>query len=146
MLPQIIRWTVLFGLWKKFRKQIVVTIATLVLLLLISIVHQDFVAYQGSLAQPNETWLAWSFLLKWLLYLSVAGGYLAWLWKTPAANSNSKLHQEMADIEQFANSKSSDNSDLKDKTKGDDPFANIRAKTKLRSKAEFIIEQNKDNN
>lgn len=143
MLPQLIRWTVLLGLWKKFRKQILLTLLCIGLLVLLSILHQDFVAYQATLTEPNQTWLAWSFAVKWGLYFVVLLVYW-WMISRSSSTATSDLHQEMADLEQVKAQMSKADGGTNKKAKEQDPFATIRTKSKLRSKAEIIIEHGKN--
>jgi H+/Cl- antiporter ClcA len=137
MLPQLLRWTVLIGLWKKFHRPIVIVFFTLIALLVVSIVHQDFLSYQKSLNQVNEQVLAWSYAIKWLLYLALIA--IGFIWGKKSLVQKGSLQKKMGkpDID----IKSSDDSVSETALDASDPFSNIRKKAKLRSEADFLLEQ-----
>lgn len=144
MLNQMVKWTVIIGLWRKYKQHISATLFLLLGLLLITLFHQDFVEYNE---QSQTPYLALSYLVKWLAYLSCGVLYVVVLKRiNKTAKFDSTLHNMM-------NNKAS-NTTKADKTEEEvensantsntDPFAHLRSKKSLRSKADFIIESDEN--
>ena len=134
MFNQMIKWTVIISLWRKYKSHLISSLILLFALVLINIIHQDYLAYAES-AQSNS--VGWSFLVKWALYIVAVGVYL---WRITGINKarlfDSTLHKMMQ-----AQQTPEKTTDLADETNKSDPFANIRGKKKLRSEADFLMEK-----
>ncbi len=139
MINQLVKWTLLVTLWRKYKKHLGLTIALLIALVLTSFLHQDFVNY--SLAS-NNTNLGLSYVLKWLVYLVLVSAYWFYVTKIEHKSSkNSELHKKMRQAKQ----RSHDNSQQVTEPSQIDPFSDIRNKKKLRSKADIAIEKANQN-
>ena len=136
MFNQMIKWTVIISLWRKYKSHLISSLILLFTLLLINIIHQDYLAYAES-AQSDS--VGWSFLVKWALYIFAVGVYL---WRIVVINKartfDSTLHKMMQ--AQQVPEKEVGEGRQADSNKPD-PFANIRGKKKLRSEADFLIEK-----
>lgn len=136
MFNQMIKWTVILSLWRKYKSHLISSLTLLFILVLINIIHQDYLAYAES-AQNKS--VGWSFLVKWALYITSIGVYV---WRITVINKarsfDSTLHKMMQ--AQKMPEKEVGEGTLVDSNKPD-PFANIRGKKKLRSEADFLIEK-----
>lgn len=136
MFNQMIKWTVIISLWRKYKSHLISSLILIFTLVLINIIHQDYLAYAES-AQSNS--VGWSFLVKWALYIFAVGVFL---WRIMVINKarsfDSTLHK-MMQVQQ-APEKDVGEGRQADSNKRD-PFANIRGKKKLRSEADFLIEK-----
>ena len=138
MLKNLLHITVLTLLWKKYRQLILSTLVLVAYLWLVSLLHDDYVNY--SELDGDKQYLAWSFAIKWLAYLSGIVIYLFISWrrngKVDTENTSTTTQTKTATT-------SKKNNPLTD------PFADIRQRDKLRSRADFIIqstEHKKSNN
>ena len=146
MFAQLLRWSLILTLWKRYQKQALALLLLIAAWLLVGILHQDYIEYVGLTKGRGESSLAWSFLLKWGLNLGLLLAFVFYVRvSSKKVARHSPLHEDMAKA--------------KAKTKGEKPppvqangqegeveqdaFANIRAKSKLRSKADLIIEKTK---
>lgn len=135
MFNQLLKWTLLISIWRKYKQHIGITIALILALMLTSFLHQDFVNY--SLAANNDS-LGLSYVIKWLVYLGLVTVYWFSVTKVKSkSDKDSDLHRKMKvakeqTLNQSANMTSENHPD---------PFANIREKKSLRSKADFFIEK-----
>lgn len=136
MFNQMIKWTVIISLWRKYKSHLISSLILLFTLVLINIIQQDYLAYAES-AQSNS--VGWSFLVKWALYIIAVGVYL---WRITVINKarsfDSTLHK-MMQAQQVPEKEVGEGTQA-DSNKPD-PFANIRGKKKLRSEADFLIEK-----
>ena len=140
MLGPLLRWSVLLTVWQKYKRHLVVAAIVILSWLLVDVLHQDFVEYSQLSQSQHSSWLAWSYVAKWgsdACILALAVIYL----KRTAANGSTKLQQAMTAANSKRESKNADTSISPDKP---DPFATIRQKKTLRSKADLILEQKKD--
>jgi hypothetical protein len=150
MFQHVVRWTFFITIWKKYKGQLLTTFAYLIGLLLISMVHKDYLDYVA-VANEGKAFVSTSFLIKWVAYILLTGIYF-WLFgrfSKPAV----KAHEDLGFLKKFAAKKQNRNQNHKDfsvdagtaetSQSAPDPFANIRKKEKLRSEADLIIEQHK---
>ncbi len=139
MFNQVIKWTIIVSLWRKYKHHVFATLALLLSLVLVNYIHSDFVEYAKASANDN---IGYSYLFKWLVFIGLIGLYI-WQIKrvNKAAKFDSKLHKMMnsAPTKPVKTQKTSNS----DSTHSTDPFANIRSKKKLRSEADFLIEKDK---
>lgn len=140
MLNQMIKWTVLIGLWRNYKRHFSITLLMLLALLLITLFHQDFVEYNEKSATP---YLAVSYIVKWIAYLLCAGVYVFAIKRVNRLSKyDSTLHSMMKE-----KSKETSNNESTEANEGEkatsDPFERLRNKKSLRSKADFIIDNDK---
>ena len=140
MFNQLLKWTLVISIWRKYKKHIGITIILILALFLTSLVHQDFVNY--SLASDNSS-LGLSYLVKWLVYLVLVSIYWFSVGKiNENASKDSDLHKKMkASKQRKPKSTTLDQED----SSSQDPFANIRGKKTLRSKADIALEKQSKN-
>lgn len=136
MFNQLLKWTLVISIWRKYKKHIGITIILILALFLTSLVHQDFVNY--SLVSNNNS-LGLSYLVKWLVYVALVSVYWFSVGKINRnASKDSDLHKKMkASKQRTAKSAPAE-------SKGEDtpdPFASIRGKKTLRSKADIALEK-----
>ena len=124
---QVFRVAFVTLIWKQYKSTIVSSLLLLAFLLIVSNIHSDYLTAVGPDKIDQVT-----FIYKWLAYTV---GILVFLgfhlirgkWKAT----------KLSDKEKIAHSKESEN-------EGDDPFAEIRKRDKLRSRADFLMDQEKD--
>jgi len=145
MFSQIIRWSLLVAAWKKYRLHAVTAVALIVGWLVIEILHQDYVQYVQISNQQESTYLGWSFVVKWLLDISLIAG-ASWFVKKSVRESGrqSQLHKDMGRVLNQVTGKGSEQVGSSANDQLEDPFENIRRKKQLRSKADVIIEKKLD--
>lgn len=137
MFNQVIKWTIIAGLWKKYKRQVLATVAFLVSFYLVSFFHQEYLEY-AKLA--GKTDLASSFFIKWIVNLVVIAVYLGSLKAFSVSNQKSKLRKDrakrIADIIKASEPQ---------KENKHDPFATIRKKKVLKSKGDYVIDNSSSN-
>jgi hypothetical protein len=140
MFNQLLKWTLVISIWRKYKRHIGITIILILALFLTSLVHQDFVNY--SLVSDNSS-LGLSYLVKWLVYLVLVSVYWFSVGKiNENARKDSDLHKKMkASKQRKPKSTILDQED----SSSQDPFANIRGKKNLRSKADIALEKQSKN-
>jgi len=100
-------------------------------LVLISTIHTDFLHHWQIQGDTSQTGM--SFVYKWLGYgASILLYCLYHLFRNKKSHVKSQQQQE---VEQ----------ELAELSEEDDPFAAIRARKKLRSRADFMIDNSEDN-
>lgn len=178
MFQQVVRWTFIITIWKKYKGQLLTTIGYLASLLLVSFVHQDYLEYLTASGEGRAN-VGLSFGLKWLAYITLTVcfyliftgfsnktqrntghkglGFLA-KFRNASKNKNGASTQsafsgyeqgqdqptKTGTQSQTGPSAQSDDLD-RSRSKGSDPFANIRSKEKLRSEADVMLDLNKKN-
>lgn len=132
---QLIKWTIIVGLWRKYKSHVVASCFLLISLILINYIHLDYIEYSVATGSSN---LGFSYLLKWSAFV-LAIGLFAWQIKRVniAAKYDSKLHKMMKAT--TTPEEKAIKPELDKEAHKTDPFANIRSKKKLRSEADFII-------
>jgi len=137
MIAQMLRFSVLLAIWKKYRRHLTGALVLLAFWLVVNIVHQDFIEY-SHLSQGKEEALGWSYLLKWVANLLGLAIYL-WLIREPVKQNSVGL-----DPLTSLNLRSGRTEPKPKSPKGvdpaADPFAEIRQKDRLRSKADIVID------
>lgn len=134
MLQQFLKWTLIVTLFKRYKKQLLTIITALLALLLIANVHQDYLSYSSNI---NNEHIGWSFIVKWALYIAVI---IASFFTVKFLNKTNQVQKTEGKLKQ-AFKKQKAESVQQTATQQSDPFANIRKKDKLKSKADQVIEQ-----
>jgi len=119
---QAFRLTFITFVWKKYKRIIVSTTVLFATLWLIGFIHDEYLEFAKL---HNDTNLGLSFMLKWVALLGSVAIYLIYNFVGSRKQKKSKGQTEIPDTADDA----------------DDPFAEIRVRKTLRSKAEMIIEE-----
>lgn len=130
MFKNLLHLTLLTLLWKRYKRLIISTLILFVYFWLVGKLHEDYVDYVE--LNENQQFLALSFLLKWLAFTFGAVIYLLLNVLIIRGNRPTSAQTGAAD---------SSSTDSKPKAKDADPFAQIRQRKKLRSRADFLIEK-----
>lgn len=139
MFKQLFKLTVVSVIWKRYKAAIVSTLALFIYYWLVEKLHQDYLQYLS--LQQTDTNLGSSFLLKWLMLGLGLGLYLLYnFWRKRPG----KTPLPHVDIKQKKKTRKQAPGNEAELDKGNDPFANIRQRKSLRSKADFVIEQKKE--
>lgn len=147
MMNQIFRLTFITFIWKKYKRVIVSLVALIFSLWMVEQIHQDFVQY--SQLNNDTSYLAASFVIKWIVFLLAAVLFVLInsLFKAKKATEKKVLKSQPKKAFFFklsASEKVPFNDTLVDSSKNQiDPFDAIRNKTKLRSKADVVLERAK---
>lgn len=121
MFKQVFRLTFITFVWKQYKRAIVSTLLLFAYLWLVGKVHTDYLDYARM--EANSA-IGKSFLIKWAALL--AGTFIYLLYHFIARKQKPvKKNQQMTILQD-------------DST---DPFAEIRQRKKLRSRAEMLIEE-----
>jgi hypothetical protein len=126
---QIFRVAFIALVWKQYKQIIVSSLGLFGFLYLVGSLHADFLQHAELNADSSNVGL--SFVYKWT---ALAGGiilYFAYHYfrprqKDPAKEKQQRIEKELAELHDE-----------------DDPFASIRARKKLRSRADFLMDKNK---
>ena len=121
--------------WKQYKATIVSTLLLVAFLFIVSNIHQDYLAATGP---DNVNTL--SFIYKWAAY--VAGFVLYFGFHILRGRLKSSNADTKGNLKTSFKDKISESKDLTDTS--NDPFAEIRARKKLRSRADFVINEGKD--
>ncbi|WP_049723205.1 hypothetical protein [Gilvimarinus polysaccharolyticus] len=124
--------------WKRYRRPIGSTLALFISYFFIAMVHSDYVAWATTTAEHGHLWA--SFVVKWLALIGVSILYY-WFNTRPLAQTNNTT-ESAAKKSKSRRKPASANPDI---PPGPDPFATIRTKDKLRSRADVAMDQNKQN-
>ncbi|WP_191600404.1 hypothetical protein [Marinomonas algicola] len=147
MMNQIFRLTFVTFVWKKYKRVIISLVALLFSLWMIEQIHQDFVQY--SQLNNDTSYLAVSFIIKWVVFLLAAGLFIFVNTILKTKTSPSKKPSQIRSKKRFFYKTSSPDKTSLSKAADDsskpqsDPFDAIRSKTKLRSKADLVLEPDK---
>ena len=139
MFKNIFRLTALGFLWNRYRLMIVSTSVLFLYFWVVSALHSDFVEFTHL---DNDTeHLGMSFLVKWLAFILGFALYIT-------INSRDRKSRQAKTQGKSGTNNQSDqlHSDYPEQQSGDgekDPFDVIRNKDKLRSTADFVVENNK---
>ena len=127
MFKQVFRVAFVTLIWKQYKHIIVSTIILFAFLFLVGNLHADFLKHAE--LQGNKTGLGLSFVYKWLAFALGVGLYFTYHYLR--TNRTSKKSPKG----KIATHKAMDQG-----VDDEDPFSNIRAKKKLRSRADFLID------
>lgn len=129
MFKQVFRLTFITFVWKQYKRVIVSTFLLFAYLWLVGKIHGDFLDY-ARLEQNSD--VGTSFLIKWAALVFGALLYLFYHFtrrRKPASSDDGSARKNIAAM------------NVDD---ADDPFAEIRKRKKLRSRAEMLIEKEKE--
>ena len=121
MFKQLFKLTFITLVWSRYKPVIVSTFLLFIFFWLTHKVHADFLTY--SELQNSDDNIGLSFIIKWLVL--IAGIFLYFIYNHLAGKPR----------------KSKTKNKRTEKADKNDPFAEIRQKDKLRSKADFIVEK-----
>lgn len=126
---QIFRVAFVTLIWKQYKALIVSTFLLIAYLLLVGSVHSDYLTH--SQLKNDTSGSGMSFVYKWTAYTAGIVLYFGF----HALRSTRPKKQDLAEKAKQANKTAKDDIE--------DPFAAIREKGKLRSRADFIEQQDK---
>ncbi|MFT4630551.1 MAG: hypothetical protein ACI9WC_001906 [Arenicella sp.] len=141
MFKQIFRITFVTLIWKQYKRAIASTLLLFAFLWLVGNVHQDYLVYAAE--QNDEGLVGRSFLYKWLALVSGVLLYLSYHWLRSTSSKSVKEIQPKNGYFTKNNSSNGKANSLPDGDQGDDPFAELRNKNKLRSRAEILVDKQK---
>lgn len=126
---QIFRVAFVALIWKQYKGLIISSLLLVAYLLLVGSIHQDYLTH--SQLQKDTTGSGMSFVYKWLAYAIGIALYFGF----------HALRRPRAAKEDLSEKAKQANKDAKNDL--DDPFAAIRDRDKLRSRADFIEQEKK---
>ena len=142
MFKQIFRITFVTLVWKQYKSVIVSTLLLFAFLWLVGNVHEDYLVYAAD--QNDEGLVGRSFLYKWIALVSGVLLYLSYHWLRSGSSKTIKEPQSKNAYFSKGNSgKAKINSFPENEQSDDDPFAELRKKDKLRSRAEILVDKEK---
>lgn len=122
---QAFRWAFITLIWKQYKFSIISTFLLIVFLLIVSNIHQD---YLTAIGPENIDRL--SFVYKWMAYvigvLAYVFSHVIFAWLKPSKKAKKVKIESLKKL---------NNTDK-------DPFADIRSRKKLRSRSDFLIDEN----
>jgi uncharacterized protein involved in cysteine biosynthesis len=134
MWNNLLKLTVVSYVWKRHKKTLIALPILLIYFWIVNLIHHDVIAF--ATLKESTQWLGWSFLIKWIFILL---GVLVFIYIHISSTANPADSLSSTPENKVKRSKKSQHSDSDSPEK--DPFQNIRQKTKLRTKAEIILEE-----
>jgi hypothetical protein len=141
MFKQIFRITFVTLVWKQYKSAIVSTLLLFAFLWLVGNVHQDYLVYAAE--HNDEGLVGRSFLYKWIALVGGVLLYLSYHWLRSTSSKTVKEVQPKNGYLTKGNSSNRKNNLFSDNDHDDDPFAELRNKGKLRSRAEILVNKKK---
>lgn len=144
MFKQIAKYTLLVAFWRSYKKQVLVIFFALFAWLVVDLLFNDIIYLASQKQSADSDPLLWAYIYKWLAYLAIALVAAFLLLKSdPDMNRNKEAKTKTAKNKQKNGelAKASKHSDGDYVAEQDDPFANIRKKDRLRSKAEVLLDE-----
>lgn len=139
MFNQLVKWTIIVGMWRKYKRHFAATCVLLLSLILINYIHLDYIEFAVATESKG---LGFSYLIKWLGFILTITVYIFHLKRlVQTAQYDSQLHKIMKANPATSQKEEKTSHLADDKNSGNDPFANIRVKKKLRSEADFLIDK-----
>lgn len=139
MFNQLVKWTIIVGMWRKYKRHLVATCVLLLSLLLINYIHLDYLEFAVATGSTN---LGFSYLIKWSGFILAIVIYILYLKRVNTSSKyDSRLHKMMKARSVVTKKEDKKANSISDEVGNRDPFANIRAKKKLRSEADFLIDK-----
>lgn len=135
MFQQMVRLTIAATIWRKYKQSILSLLALIGFWLVLNFIHQDYLAYAQLDPIANQSYIAYSYLAKWLLILGSGAGFVWFVNKPVVTQDNQSLNSVLKTKTPNTPAKQEPS------TSDVDPFANIRKRKKLRSEADFVLEQ-----
>ena len=134
MFKQIFRLAFVTVIWKQYKGIIVSTLVLFIYLWLVGSVHADYMSYAE--AQSDEALVGRSFLYKWAALISGVVIYIAYnFFRGSRPETKNKTTSQ---------SKTNAKLIIAGENNSDDPFAEIRQKEKLRTRAEILVDKKSD--
>ena len=131
MFKQIFRLAFVTVIWKQYKGIIVSTLVLFTYLWLVGSVHADYMSYAET--QGDDALVGRSFLYKWAALIAGVVSYIVYnFFRGSRSEPNNKATSQTK-----ANAKLIIVGELND----DDPFAKIRTKEKLRTRAEMLVDK-----
>ena len=130
MLKPLVRITFAHLVWRYYKRTIVQSLLTIVAIIVIGLIHSDYLAYAQS--QQHNDYVGLSFVVKWVVYL------LALTWLVLGIRSDYRKRQKQAELKQVAKAPPVYASPEQD------PFHQIRHKDKLKTRADLVIEKHRE--
>ena len=124
---QVFRFAFVALIWKQYKASIVSTVILFAYLYLVGSLHADFLEH--SRLNDDKQNLGLSFVYKWAAFAFGLIVYFAYHYWRPREKNLAKEKQRQLEKE------------LDELSPEDDPFAEIRARKKLRSRADFLIDK-----
>ena len=132
-------------LWRRYKFFIVTLVLTVVSIVLVGQVHQDYIEYQN--LQEQAANVGFSFVIKWIVWACIAiAFYLANHFYNQYRNkqkAQTRPNNALQKLMRWKTDKPRQQATENIKSTADDPFDNIRKKDRLRSYADVIIEAKK---
>ena len=135
MLKNLLQLTLLTVIWKRYRPVIVSTLLLFLLFWLLGQLHDDYIRYAE--LNDDQRFLGLSFLIKWAAYILAVAGYLLYNARFSLRFGSSRDLTEIP----VPDDKSKADAKRERQPQDGDPFAGIRQRDKLRSRADFVIEK-----
>ncbi len=140
MLHNMLKWGVLLGIWRRYGAALKVLPFVLILLLVIFSVHNDYLNYVK--VGEDQRHLALSFVVKWGVIVLVGFLYWRYVKRTLSRSSDATVRPARSGRGRPRGAETPE-SEAPTEVEQPDPFANIRDKKHLRSRAEWVIEKKK---
>lgn len=144
MIKNLFHITLITYVWKRYKAIIISTLILFFYFWLIAKLHEDFVSY-GHL-NDDQQYIGLSFFLKWLGFLT--GFIVYFIFNSRFLRSGNRLDSNKASALGVLGTRDNHknaSSDLDGNARQSDPFEAIRNKKRLRSVADFIIEEKGSN-
>lgn len=128
MFKQVFRVAFVTLIWKQYKGSIISTLLLIAYLFIVSNIHQDYLLAAGDEAEKI------TFIYKWMAYLAGVFAFCIFHWvksKVSLSNDEASEGNTKAQIEKY---RAMENT-------SEDPFAEIRVREKLRSRADFLMEK-----
>lgn len=130
MFKQVFRITFVTFVWKQYKQIIVSTVLLFAYLWLVGGVHADYLSYAE--LQSDQSLAGKSFIYKWAALISGVLCYLGY---------HSLRRRKSARLKNKSAGKATAKLTDSEQNDGPDPFAEIRLKSKLRSRSEIMIDK-----
>lgn len=133
MWNNLLKISVVTYIWRRHKRTLIALPALLLYFWMVNLIHVDVITYAKLKGQT--TWLAWTFLIKWLfIFIGIAIFIVIHL--------NAKA-AEQTDVSSAVGGRKNPKTEKAVDADEIDAFAAIRAKDKLRSRADMIIDKHK---
>ncbi|UTF58811.1 hypothetical protein [Gilvimarinus sp. DA14] len=126
-------------IWKRYHRVIVATLSLLLGYFLISMIHGDYVDYAQGAQDTKLLWL--SYIAKWFGLIAITALYYFYLKFVLTPKPTTPTSEPARD----SASKTSTNRQTDTTTSESDPFASIREKETLKSRADIALDSHRHN-
>lgn len=129
MFKQVFRLAFVTVIWKQYKQVIVSTLLLFTFIFLVSNIHADFLTHTEM--QKDTTGTGLSFIAKWLAYAVGVGLYFAYhAYRGQGSNKKPNKKHKSTSKQGIVT--------VAPESSEDDPFAEIRQRKTLRSRADFL--------